>query len=140
MPKLEYSFELTNDLSELDRLCQCCEEVGDSIGMTKKAVFEMNLSLEELFTNIISYGFTDEKEHLIKIRLVVENNIISMRIEDDGIPFNPMDAAEPDLNCGIEECKIGGLGIHLIKKIMDEIHYKRDGDLNVLLLKKYIAE
>lgn len=140
MPKLEYSFELTNDLSELDRLCQCCEEVGDSIGMTKKAVFEMNLSLEELFTNIISYGFTDGKEHLIKIRLVVENDIMSMRIEDDGIPFNPMDAEEPNLDCAIENCKIGGLGIHLIKKMMDEIQYKRDGDLNVLMLKKHIAE
>jgi serine/threonine-protein kinase RsbW len=140
MPKLEYSFELTNDLSELDRLCQCCEEVGDSIGMTKKAVFEMNLSLEELFTNIISYGFKDGKEHLIKIRLVVENDIMSVRIEDDGIPFNPMDAEEPDLTCSLEECKIGGLGIHLIKKIMDEIQYKRDGDLNILLLKKQIAE
>lgn len=140
MPKLEYSFELTNDLSELDRLCQCCEEVGDTIGMTRKAVFEMNLSLEELFTNIISYGFKDDREHLIKISLVVENDIMRMRIEDDGIPFNPMDAEEPDLNCRLDDCKVGGLGIHLIKQIMDEIQYKRDGDLNVLLLKKYIAE
>ena len=138
MTEKSYAFELKNDLSELDRLCQKCESVGESIGMPKKLIFEMNLALDELFTNIISYGFEDDKEHLIKIEIKVDENELSMRIEDDGIPFDPVLAEAPDLECRIEECKIGGLGIHLIKKLMDEIRYERVNDVNILYLKKHI--
>jgi serine/threonine-protein kinase RsbW len=61
-----------------------------------------------------------------------------MRIEDDGIPFDPVLTEAPDLECRIEDCKIGGLGIHLIKKLMDEIRYERVNDVNILYLKKHI--
>ena len=138
MTRTAYTFELKNDLSELDRLCQNCETVGESLGLSKKLTFEMNLALDELFTNIISYGFADEKEHVIKIDIVAENNELRMRIEDDGIPFDPVIAEEPNLECRIEECRIGGLGIHLIKNLMDEIRYERLNDVNILYLKKHI--
>jgi serine/threonine-protein kinase RsbW len=138
MTRIAYTFELKNDLAELDRLCQNCESIGESIGMSKKMIFEMNLALDELFTNIISYGYKDDKEHIIKVNINAENNELLMRIEDDGIPFDPVMAEEPDLECRIEECKIGGLGIHLIKKLMDEVRYERVNDVNILYLKKKI--
>ena len=139
MTRIAYAFELKNDLSELDRLCQNCESVGESFGMSKKLIFEMNLALDELFTNIISYGFKDDKEHIIKVEIKAENNEILMRIEDDGIPFDPVLVEEPELEWRIEECKIGGLGIHLIKKLMDEVRYERVNDVNVIYLKKHIS-
>jgi anti-sigma regulatory factor (Ser/Thr protein kinase) len=138
MTEIAYTFELRNDLSELDRLCQKCESVGESMGMSKKLIFEMNLALDELFTNIISYGFEDDEEHRIKIEIKVQQNELLIRIEDDGIPFDPILAEAPNLECRIEDCKIGGLGIHLIKKLMDEIHYERMNDINILILKKRI--
>lgn len=138
MTRIAYAFELKNDLTELDRLCQNCETVGVSMGMTKKLIFEINLALDELFTNIISYGFKDDKEHVIKIDIQAENNVLTIRIEDDGTPFNPVEADAPDLECRIEDCKIGGLGIHLIKSLMDEIRYERVNDMNILYLKKRI--
>ena len=138
MTAIAYAFELKNDLSELDRLCQKCESVGASMGMPKKLIFEMNLALDELFTNIISYGFEDDREHTIKIEIKVDDNELLMRIEDDGIPFDPLIVEAPDLGCQVEDCKIGGLGIHLIRKLMDEIRYERVNDLNVLYLKKHI--
>ncbi len=138
MAKLEFFFEFKNNLSNLDQLRQHCEEVGNSAGLPKKSIFQMNLALDELFTNIISYGFKDDTEHLIKIKIVVEDGELKIRIEDDGIPFNPMDTEAPDLKCSIEDCKIGGLGIFFIKKMMDEICYERDGNLNILCLKKCI--
>lgn len=138
MTRIAYAFEFKNDLAELDRLCQNCEAVGASMGMSKKLIFEMNLALDELFTNIISYGFDDDKEHFIKVDIVAENNVLTMRIEDDGVPFNPLIAESPDLECRIEDCKIGGLGIHLIKSLMDDIHYERVDDANILHLKKQI--
>jgi anti-sigma regulatory factor (Ser/Thr protein kinase) len=59
-----------------------------------------------------------------------------MRIEDDGVPFNPSESKTPDFQCDIEECKIGGLGIHLIKKMMDEVQYQRVADKNILVLRR----
>jgi serine/threonine-protein kinase RsbW len=140
MAKKVYSFELKNELSELEQLCQNCEEIGRDINISDKAIFEMNLALDELFTNIISYGFSDQKEHTIKINITLEGDQLHMRIEDDGVPFNPLESKTPDFQCGIEECKIGGLGIHLIKKMMDDVQYQRVSDKNILLLRRKIKK
>ena len=136
MVKKFYSFELKNDLSELERLCRTCEEIGQDINISDRTIFEMNLALDELFTNIISYGFNDNQEHTIKMSITVEGDQLQMRIEDDGVPFNPLASKTPEFQCGIEECKIGGLGIHLIRKLMDDVHYKRVADKNILVLRR----
>ena len=140
MPKKKYSFTLKSNLSELEKLCQEMEKLGQKLGLTKKCVFEINLALDELFTNIISYGFEDDDEHEIKVTLTPQNETLCLSIEDDGLPFNPIEAEEPDLECTVEDCKIGGLGIHLIRNLMDDICYERCGDKNVLTLKKSIQE
>ena len=140
MVKKMYSLELKNNLSELDRLCQHCEEIGQTIGVSDKSIFEMNLALDELFTNIISYGFQDHQEHTIKINISIEGDLLDIRIEDDGVPFNPIESKMPDFQCGVEECKIGGLGIHLIKKLMDDIQYQRVADKNILFLRRKIRK
>ena len=136
MVKKFYSFELKNDLSELERLCRTCEEIGQDINISDRTIFEMNLALDELFTNIISYGFQDCQEHIIKVTITTEGDQLQMRIEDDGVPFNPLESKTPEFQCGIEECKIGGLGIHLIRKLMDDVHYKRVADKNILVLRR----
>lgn len=140
MAKKMYSFELKSSLSELDQLCQNLETFGKKFGFSKKLIFEINLALDELFTNIISYGFKDDKEHVIKVTLTPRKNELCLCIEDDGRPFNPIDFATPDVSCSVEECKIGGLGIHIMKKLMDEVCYERCGDKNVLNLKKKIGK
>ena len=140
MAKNKITFKLKNRLSELDTLCQNLENFGESIGLSPKFVFETNLALDELFTNIISYGYDDKKVHHIKITITLENGELLFNIEDDGIPFNPTEVDEPDLGCTLEECKIGGLGIHLAKNLMDEVCYQRCKDKNILTLKKNIQE
>ena len=139
MAKKEFSFELKNNLSELDNLCQNLENFGRQIGLSKKLVFEINLALDELFTNIISYGFDDEKEHIIKVTITPQDEELCLCIEDDGIPFNPIDFEAPDAACSVENCKIGGLGIHIMRKLMDEICYQRCDDKNILTLKKNLT-
>jgi anti-sigma regulatory factor (Ser/Thr protein kinase) len=140
MAKREYLFELKSSLSELDNLCLNLENIGQKIGLSKKLIFEINLALDELFTNIISYGFKDEKEHIIKVSLTPQNEELCLRIEDDGIPFNPTDFEIPDVACSVDNCKIGGLGIHIMRKLMDEICYQRCDDKNVLTLKKQLSK
>ena len=139
MAKKEYSFELKNSLSELDFLCENLEKYGQKIGLSKKLVFEINLALDELFTNIISYGFNDDQEHLIKVTIKPQKEVLCLRIEDDGIPFNPIEFETPDVACSVENCKIGGLGIHIMRKLMDDICYQRSDDKNILTLKKNLS-
>jgi anti-sigma regulatory factor (Ser/Thr protein kinase) len=140
MAKNKVSFKLKSNLSELDALCQKLEKFGESMGLSKKCIFEANLALDELFTNIISYGFDDKNEHTIRITISLQNDELAFNIEDDGLPFNPTEVETPDLECTIEECRIGGLGIHLAKNLMDEVCYQRCKDKNILTLKKNIKE
>jgi len=138
MPQYKISFELKNCLSELDTLREHLERYAEYVGLSKKCTFEINLALEELFANIFSYGFTDNTEHWIKIKISHDDGALIIRIEDDGIPFNPITAEKPDIESPLKERKIGGLGIHLIKELMDEISYERIGNHNFLTMKKII--
>ena len=139
MDESKISFQLKNNLSELEMLEEKLDQFSKQLGLTKKCFCEINLVLEELFTNIISYGYTDEAEHWVMFTLSHDNGTIIMQIEDDGIPFNPTDKAEPDLECALEERKIGGLGIHLIKKMMDDVIHQRCEGKNIMTLKKQIS-
>lgn len=132
------SFSLKNDKSELDTLCQKLKKFGKSLKLSKKCIMEINLALDELFTNIISYGFRDHLEHLVKIQIMRENGTLTLCVEDDGIPFNPLETKEIELPCDIEGCNIGGLGLHLVKKFMDQVCYDRCEGKNKLTLKKAI--
>jgi serine/threonine-protein kinase RsbW len=139
-PKTCVSFELKNNVGELATLCEKLERIGGSLGIPKRLLFEINLALDELFTNIISYGFVDRSEHIIRVRVFIENDLLTVVLEDDGIPFNPVERPPPKRPCDLEECKVGGLGIHLVKNLMDEVVYSRCGNKNVLTLRKTIEK
>ncbi|MBN1930844.1 MAG: ATP-binding protein [Desulfobacterales bacterium] len=129
-------FCLKNRLSELDILSRKLEAFGNSCRLSRKHLLEINLALEEIFTNIISYGYVDNADHWIKIMFSTQNGHIIIRIEDDGIPFNLVKTEKPDFECGLEERPIGGLGVYLIKQLMNDIVYERDGNKNILTMKK----
>jgi len=139
-PQTCVSFELKNNLSELSTLCERLERVGGALGIPRRLLFEINLALDELFTNIISYGYADQSEHSIRVRLSAENDLLTVVLEDDGIPFTPVERLPPEPPCTLEECRVGGLGIHLVKNLMDEVVYSRCGNKNVLTLKKAIEK
>jgi len=133
-----FSFELRNRLSELETLCVKMESVGQALGLSRRCLFEVNLALDELFTNIISYGFQDQSEHAIRVHVSADQDRLTVVLEDDGVAFNPVARIPLDLPCALDECRVGGLGIHLVKNLMDEVTYERRGGTNVLTLKKSI--
>ena len=134
-------FELTNALTELDTLCRNLKSIGDALGLPDKSVFQINLALDELFTNIVSYGYTDEKVHRIKFELTAESDVVIIRIEDGGIPFDPAEPITSQAQPPVEDCEVGGLGLHLVKKMMDDVVYERcDGKNITTLKKKYLTE
>jgi serine/threonine-protein kinase RsbW len=140
MPEHKISFKLKNNLSELDTLLQNLENFCVQFGLSKKCQCEIDLVSEELFTNIISYGYRDDAEHWIKIKISYDHGTLTMRIEDDGIPFNPLEAKSPDLDSPLEERCIGSLGVHLAKHFTKDVVYERRGDKNILILTKVILE
>ena len=135
----KYTFELKNDLSELKALHQHLKNWGEATGLSDDCISQINICLDELLTNIVSYGFKDDLEHRIKFTFNVDSNLLIISIEDDGIPFNPLEK-DPEIPVDVDNAKIGGLGIHIIKKLMDDICYERKQGKNKLTIIKLIQE
>jgi serine/threonine-protein kinase RsbW len=129
---------LTNRIGEIQSLAGMIEELGESWALGPMLTMHINLVLEEAISNIIFYGYKDDSEHSIHIDLSVEEQILRIRIEDDGIPFDPTAKTMPDLTLSVEDRPIGGLGIYLITQLMDTVHYERTDDKNILYIEKKI--
>ena len=128
-----------NQLVEIERLGQVVTEFAQRQHWSSQVLFEVNVSLEEILTNVISYAYEDDQEHAIILRLSFANGEMTAQVEDDGRPFNPLEVAEPDIDQPIEERKVGGLGIYLVRKFMTDLAYQRHEGKNLLTLKKKIA-
>ena len=121
---------------ELDTITVAVEEFGDAEQWPPDLIFRVNLVLEEVGLNIINHGRTDDL-HEIEITLTSEAESLTIEIVDNGRPFDPLtDAPEPDLDSGVAERAVGGLGVYLVRTMMDELHYRRDGSRNYLTLVK----
>jgi serine/threonine-protein kinase RsbW len=129
---------IINQLDQLEYLADTMEMISGEWDIPMNIALNLNLVLEEVVTNIIFYGYDDKDEHEININLSYKDNIIKVRIEDDGREFDPLQAPEPDMEKTIEESKIGGLGIHFVRTIMDDINYLRLDNKNRLTLTKHI--
>jgi len=136
---LEKNITIINQVEQLEELAGILETVSEEWDIPMKVSLNLNLVLEELITNIIFYGYDDKNEHQIYIRLYKKDNEIGIQIEDDGKEFNPLLVAEPDMDQSIENRKIGGLGIHFVRKIMDGMNYRHSDGKNILTLTKNIA-
>jgi anti-sigma regulatory factor (Ser/Thr protein kinase) len=133
------SLSLKNDVTELERVAAGLEEFGNEAGLSDEVVGELNLCLEEILTNIMFYGLEEGRDPdslAIELGLEVSDRALTVRVQDNGKPFNPLDAGDPDTELPVEERAIGGLGIHLVRELMDELLYAREGDRNVLTMKK----
>lgn len=104
----------------------------------EKVIKDIRLACEEIFLNIVEYAYSSDNG-CVEVSCEIENGDVLITMRDCGRPFNPLDVEEPDVMLAIDERGVGGLGIYIAKKIMDDIKYKRDGDRNVLTLKKKIS-
>ena len=128
--------QISNDLSELERLNLLVEEFGGENNFKTEEEYAIYLCLEEMVTNVISYSWPDSEEHNINVRLSVDEDAIKVEIDDDGAEFNPVEFGKPDTAASVEDRPIGGLGIHLVKQTMDDMFYQRVDNRNILILKK----
>ena len=133
-----HTLEIENDLSELHRIHDCLERLGEEWNIPPKPVFDITLTVEELITNVINYGYEDTG-NLIVLTFSLDGDVLSVLIEDEGKAFNPLDMPSPDIYAPVEDRKIGGLGIHLAKTLMDSFAYERTGDRNRVTITRRIS-
>lgn len=136
--KLTKELKLKNEISELTTLTIILESFAEQASLSPKVSYNLFLCLDELITNIISYGYPKGEKSEIDINLHVENNILTIRLIDSGIEFNPLDKESPDIEAPLEERSVGGLGIFIVKKLCDSITYRRSGGQNILTIKMKI--
>ena len=130
------SLVVKNDLAEIPRLAEIISKFCSRHGLSPDVEFDLNLSLDEVVVNVIRHGYRDHGPHEIGVSFTLEGGLLTVSDEDDGTPFNPLEAPPPNLNVPIEERQPGGLGIHLVKNLMDELQYQRRCGRNVLTMKK----
>ena len=126
--------ELKNNISETERLSQIVSDFSEANGLSIGDSYALNLSLEEILANVISYGYEDNSEHTITIRISLKDKQLIAEVEDDGKPFNPLEAPEPDIEIPLEDRPVGGLGIYLVRNLMDGLEYKRELGKNILIM------
>ncbi|MBP2230373.1 anti-sigma regulatory factor (Ser/Thr protein kinase) [Azospirillum agricola] len=131
---------LRNDLGELERLAAAVDDFAERNGLSPALAFALNLCLDELVTNTVSYGYgADGTDGRRSIRLRVECDEAEVRaeLEDDAAAFDPFhEAPPPDLEGDIDERRVGGLGVFLVRQSMDRVAYRRAGDRNIVTLAK----
>ena len=131
---------LHNDPAEIARLAEAVEAFGDECGLSAGDVYKINLALDELLTNLISYAYPDGQRHTIALQLALADGRLSAELCDDAAPFDPLTQAKPAvLEGSLDERPIGGLGLHFVRTLMDEVNYRRDGAYNRVTLIKYVA-
>lgn len=126
-------------LNTLEALTGCMDECNTFLKQHQSAgdvSFAISLGLEEMVSNIIKYGFASSGDQWIDIQVVITPENVVLEIIDEGIAFNPFDKDPPNMELPIEERPIGGLGIHIVKNLMDQCDYERKGNRNIIRLTK----
>ena len=129
---------LANRPSEIARLQDRLESLASEHAISSKALHEVQLAVEEHLTNVLNHGYGDQAEHQILVRLQVEAGSLLLEVEDDGGAFNPLEHPEPNLSLPLDQRPIGGLGIHMMRKSVDRMEYRRSDGKNILVMVKHI--
>jgi anti-sigma regulatory factor (Ser/Thr protein kinase) len=130
---------IANDHAAMATVADRVERFGAEEGLSPDVVNAVNVALDEVMNNIISYGYDEGVRAEILLRFDRQPRRLLVEIEDTGKAFNPLEAPAPDLTSPLAERQVGGLGIHFIKHLMDEVSYTRMGRTNVLKLVKNLA-
>ena len=123
---------IENTLTALPVLMTTVNRFLDRHAVPREAIFRINLAIEEIVTNVIKYGYDDTGLHSIKVFLTLFPDAIRLRMEDDGHPFDPLQVPKPDIHVPLDQRKVGGLGLLLVRDIAGRMAYRRENDANIL--------
>ena len=129
---------LHNDIQQIPQLAEFVETIASEKKLDQATAMNLNLALEEAVTNVIMYAYPEGSDGLVDIEAIIRKDSLEFIISDNGVPFDPTAAPEADITLGAEERRIGGLGIFLVRNIMDSVSYARNDGKNILSMTKKI--
>lgn len=129
-------FSLGNSLKELERLSEHLEIAGNRWHLSPQIILQLNLALDELFTNIVNHSFDSTSQQRVDLTLEYSEGNIIITMIDGGPAFDLTKSADPDLDLPVGKRDIGGLGIFLARRYMDKISYTREKEQNILTMIK----
>lgn len=136
---MEKTIILANEISEISRLYDFIEDIGKEFSLTPDVIFNLNLVLEEAVVNIINYAYPKEEHESIYLSARLHEGSVIFVLTDTGKEFDPTMVPDADITLSAQERQIGGLGIFLIRQIINEVKYERLEGKNVLTLKKSLT-
>lgn len=124
-------------IGDIPAVTEFIESELEKIGCPMKAVLQINVAIDEIYSNIVKYGYP-RKPGPVTVKLVLKDDpkAVCVRFADEGVPYNPLNVADPDVTLSAEEREIGGLGIYMVKKTMDDVRYKYENGQNILTIVK----
>ena len=129
---------LHNQRTEIPKAHQLLDELAVQVGLSPKSCADLHVALEEHLTNVINYGYSPGESGRIALRLSSSPDALRVEIEDDASPFNPLLAPPVDVSQPLEDRPIGGLGIHMIRQLTDELRYEHRAGRNLLVMVKRV--
>jgi sigma-B regulation protein RsbU (phosphoserine phosphatase) len=138
--RLKRSLTLPNDISSIPQLNAFIEEAAEEMGLDPSVTMELNLAIEEAVVNVMDYAYPAGKKGTVEIGLSANEERLKITIKDSGVPFDPTVKDDVDTTLSAEERPIGGLGIFLVRQLMDSINYERINGQNILTLCKKLGE
>lgn len=136
LPKSLLHLELAAEQASVALLADRIAALAEEQGWEASLGFQVDLVLEELVQNIVSYGYPEGNPGQLLVSITEQAGALLIRIEDDGIPFDPFALPEPDTEAAIEERRIGGLGVHFSRELTDHHSYRRHNNHNCVELVK----
>ncbi len=125
---------LKSDRSEIRKLADFFDELASHSDIQRKILNHLNLAIDELITNTIFYGYKDQPDKNIEVRVLRRGDSLEVELTDEAAPFDPLAAPEPDLESALDDRPIGGLGIHFVRTLIDQVSYRREGRQNIVTL------
>ena len=138
--RMQRSIVLANDVNDVPRLNEFVDQVAEALELDASLGMSLNLALEEAVVNVMNYAYPDGKAGTVNIEASADDDFLNFVISDSGIPFDPTTKEEADTTLSVEDRPIGGLGIFLVRQLMDTINYERVDGKNVLRLGKKLNQ
>lgn len=134
--EIKRSLILPNDIETIPLLNEFIDSVAEEMALDMSLTMSLNLAMEEAVVNVMDYAYPEGQQGNVEIEAMTDGEWLTFVISDSGVPFDPTTKEDADTTLSAEERPIGGLGIFLVRQLMDVIQYQRDGDKNVLTLRK----
>jgi serine/threonine-protein kinase RsbW len=132
------TIRISASVHEIERLNRLIRQFGELHDLPSRALYSVNLALDEVVSNIVLYGYEDSNDDPIVIKMEVRGAELMASVEDSGREFDPLSLPTPDLSAPLDQREVGGLGIHLMRSLMDEVAYRRHDSKNLLTMRKRV--